>query len=94
MSIEDNVLDFLQSTHVGRTAPPMEENRDSEEEAEEAEMGGEDLFFCLIILAFSPCETMATHYKNRFLKGSVTATQHPNKEIRESHQEIRNSHQK
>ena len=33
------VLDFLRSTHVGRTAPPVEENWDSEEEAEEAEMG-------------------------------------------------------
>ena len=28
------VLDFLRSTHVGRTAPPVEENCDSEEEAE------------------------------------------------------------
>jgi len=31
------VLDFLRSTHVGRTAPPVEENLDSEDEAEEAE---------------------------------------------------------
>ena len=31
------VLDFLQSTHVGRTAPPVEQNWDSEDEAEEAE---------------------------------------------------------
>ena len=33
------VLDFLRSTHVGRTAPPVEENWDSEEEAEVEEMG-------------------------------------------------------
>jgi len=30
------VLDFLRSTQVGRTAPPVEENWDSEDEAEEA----------------------------------------------------------
>jgi len=29
------VLAFSRSTHVGRTAPPMEENWDSEDEAEE-----------------------------------------------------------
>ena len=33
------VLDFLRSTHVGRTVPPVEENWDSEEEAEVEEMG-------------------------------------------------------
>jgi len=33
------VLDFLRSTHIGRTAPPVEENWDSEEEAEVEEMG-------------------------------------------------------
>jgi len=33
------VLDFMRSTHVGRTAPPVEENWDSEEEAEVEEMG-------------------------------------------------------
>jgi len=32
------VLDFLRSTYVGRTAPPVEENWDSEEEAEVEEM--------------------------------------------------------
>jgi len=32
------VLDFLRSTHIGRTAPPVEENWDSEEEAEVEEM--------------------------------------------------------
>jgi len=31
------VLDFLGSTHVGRTAPPVEGNWDREDEAEEAE---------------------------------------------------------
>jgi len=31
------VLDFLRSTHVGRAAPPVEENWDSEDEAEELE---------------------------------------------------------
>ena len=31
------VLDFLRSTHIGRTAPLVEENWDSEDEAEEAE---------------------------------------------------------
>jgi len=31
------VLDFLRSTHVGRVAPPVEENWNSEDEAEEAE---------------------------------------------------------
>jgi len=30
-------LDFLRSTHVGRAALPVEENWDSEDEAEEAE---------------------------------------------------------
>ena len=30
------VLNFLRSTHVSRTAPPVEENWDSEGEAEEA----------------------------------------------------------
>jgi len=30
------VLDFLRSTHAGRTVPPVEESWDSEEEAEEA----------------------------------------------------------
>jgi len=34
------VLDFLRSTHVGRTAPPVEDSWDSEEEAEVEEMGG------------------------------------------------------
>jgi len=34
------VLDLLRSTHVGRTAPPVEGNWDSEEEAEVEEMGG------------------------------------------------------
>ena len=29
------VLDFLRSTYVGRAAPPVEENLDSEEEEEE-----------------------------------------------------------
>jgi len=29
----------LRSTHVGRTAPPVEENWDSEEDAEVEEMG-------------------------------------------------------
>jgi len=33
------VLDFLRSTHVGRTTAPVEENWDSEEEAEVEEMG-------------------------------------------------------
>jgi len=33
------VLDLLRSTHVGRTAPPVEGNWDSEEEAEVEEMG-------------------------------------------------------
>ena len=33
------VLDFLGSIHVGRTAPPVEENWGSEEEAEVDEMG-------------------------------------------------------
>jgi len=33
------VLDYLRSTHVGRTAPPVEENWDSEEKAEVEEMG-------------------------------------------------------
>jgi len=33
------VLDYLRSTHVGRTAPPVEENWDSGEEAEVEEMG-------------------------------------------------------
>jgi len=33
------VLDFLRRTHVGRTAPPVEENWDSEEEAEVVVMG-------------------------------------------------------
>jgi len=32
------VLDFLRSTHVGRAAPPVEENWDSEGEAEETEV--------------------------------------------------------
>jgi len=32
------VLDFLRSTHVGRAAPPVEENWDSEDEVEEAEV--------------------------------------------------------
>jgi len=32
------VLDFLRSAHVGRAAPPVEENWDSEDEAEEAEV--------------------------------------------------------
>ena len=32
------VLDFLRSTHVGKAAPPEEENWDSEDEAEEAEV--------------------------------------------------------
>jgi len=32
------VLDFLRSTHVGSTAPPVEENWGSEDEAEEAEV--------------------------------------------------------
>jgi len=32
------VLDFLRSTHVGRAAPQMGENWDSEDEAEEAEV--------------------------------------------------------
>jgi len=32
------VLDFLRSTHVGRAAPPVEENWNSEDEAEEAEV--------------------------------------------------------
>ena len=31
------VLDFLRSTHAGRAAPPVEENWDSEDEAEELE---------------------------------------------------------
>ena len=31
------VVDFLRSTYVGRTAPPVEENWDSEDEAEAAE---------------------------------------------------------
>jgi len=30
-------LDFLRSTQVGKTAPPVEENWDSEDEVEEAE---------------------------------------------------------
>jgi len=33
------VLDFLRSTHVGQTAPQVEENWDSEEGAEVEEMG-------------------------------------------------------
>ena len=33
------VLDFLRSTHVGRTAPPVKENWDSEPEADEAGAG-------------------------------------------------------
>ena len=33
------VLDFLRSTHVGRTAPPVEGNWDSEEEAVVEVMG-------------------------------------------------------
>jgi len=32
------VLDFLRSTHIGRTAPLVEENWDSEDEAEDAEV--------------------------------------------------------
>ena len=32
------VLDFLRSTHVGRAAPPVEENWGSEDEAEVAEV--------------------------------------------------------
>ena len=32
-------LDFLRSTYVGRTAPPVDENWDSEEEAEVEELG-------------------------------------------------------
>jgi len=47
-------------------------------------------FFCLIILAFSLSKTMAAHYKTVSClpspKGSVTATQHPNKEIRKPQQ--------
>ena len=35
------VLDFLRSTHVGRAAPPMEENWDSEAEEAEVEDGEE-----------------------------------------------------
>jgi len=31
------VLDFLRSTHVGRAAPPVDENWDIEDEAGEAE---------------------------------------------------------
>jgi len=37
--VGDLLVDFLRSTHVGRTAPPVEENWDSEEEAEVEEMG-------------------------------------------------------
>jgi len=33
------VVDFLRSAHVGRTAPPVEEKWDSQEEAEVEEMG-------------------------------------------------------
>ena len=36
------VLDYLRSTLLGRTAPPVEENWDSEDEAEEAEVAGEE----------------------------------------------------
>jgi len=35
-------LDFLRSTHVGRTAPPVK-NWDSEEEADEAEADEEEV---------------------------------------------------
>jgi len=46
------------------------------------------LFFCLIILAFSLCKTMAANYTKPYpvcrAEGSVAATQHPNKEIRET----------
>jgi len=31
------VLGYLRSTHAGRAAPPLEENWDSEDEAEDAE---------------------------------------------------------
>ena len=34
-------LDFLRSTHVGRAAPPVEENWDSGDEEEEAVEAGE-----------------------------------------------------
>jgi len=32
------VLDFLRSTHAGRTVPPVEKNWDSEDKAKEAEV--------------------------------------------------------
>ena len=79
------VLDFLRSTHVKRTAPPVEENWDSEEEAK-GEGGGAngvvtrallvlDSFLYVFFLSFQMCTFLGAGFScfhTFYLLGALT----------------------